>query len=146
MIGALIARKAVAGAFDALNRHNLQQFMSGWSDDGVFIYPGDIPESGTFRGKTAIEGWFRRFLEQFTSIRFEIHDLCVRNIFDTAGTNVLAVHWTIHLTNREGRVGENAGVTVVSIAGGKVSQAKDYIFDLGENFRRNWSAPTGAGA
>lgn len=146
MIGALVARKAVAGAFDALNRHDLQQFMSGWRDDGVFIYPGTIRESGTFRGKTEVEGWFRRFLEQFPSIRFDIHDLCVRNLFDFAGTNVLAVHWTIHLTNREGRTGENTGVTVVSIARGKVFLAKDYIFDLGENFRRNWSAPMGAGA
>ena len=141
MIGALIARKALAKAFDALNRHDLPQFMSAWRDDGVFIYPGAIRESGTFRGKAEVAGWFRGFFEQFPSIRFEIHDLCVRNMFDLAGTNVLTVHWTIHLTNREGRVGENTGVTVVNIAGGKVFLVKDYIFDLGENFRLNWSAP-----
>lgn len=146
MIGALIARKALAGAFDALNRHDLQQFMSAWRDDGVFIYPGDIPESGTFRGRSEVEAWFHHFFEQFPSIRFDIHDLCTRNIFDLAGTNVLAVHWTIHLTNREGRVGENTGVTVVNIARGKVFLVKDYIFDLGDNFRLNWSAPAGMAA
>ena len=52
-----------------------------------------------------------------------------------------AVHWNIQLTNREGRVGQNSGVTVVSIERGKVFLVKDYIFDLGEDFRRNWSAP-----
>jgi len=141
MIGALIARKALAGAFDALNRHDLPQFMKAWRDDGVFIYPGDIPESGTFEGKDAVEGWFRRFLEQFPKIEFDVHDICLRNIFDFAGNNVAAVHWDIHLTNREGRVGHNSGVTVISIKGGKVHHVKDYIFDLGDNFRRNWSAP-----
>ena len=53
---------------------------------------------------------------------------------------MVVVHWNIQLTNREGRVGQNSGVTVVSIARGKVFFVKDFIFDLGDNFRRNWSA------
>ncbi len=140
MIGALIARRALAGAFDALNRHDLPRFMSAWREDGTFVYPGEIPESGTFQGRSAVEGWFRRFFEQFPGIRFDIQDVCVRNIFDVSGTNVVAVHWTIQLTNREGRIGQNSGVTVVSLAGGKVFLVKDFIFDLGDNFRRNWGA------
>jgi len=141
MIGALVAKKALADSFDALNRHDLPRFMAAWRDDGVFVYPGEIPESGTFQGKSAVEGWFRRFFEQFPTIQFDVRDICVRNIFDVAGNNVVAVHWNIQLTNREGRVGQNSGVTVVSIARGKVLLVKDFIFDLGGNFRRNWSAP-----
>ena len=140
MIGALLARKAIAGAFDALNRHDLAFFMSSWRDDGAFIYPGEIPASGTFTGRPAVEGWFRRFFEQFPGIRFELRDIAVRNLFDVTGTNVVAAHWDVELTNREGRVGGNAGVTVIDIERGKVVRAKDYIFDLGDNFRRNWSA------
>lgn len=140
MIGALVAKKALADTFDALNRHDLPKFMSAWRDDGVFIYPGDIPESGTFQGKNAVENWFQRFFEQFPGIRFDVQDICVRNIFDLSGTNVVAVHWNIELTNREGRSGQNSGVTVVSIRRGKVFLVKDFMFDLGENFRRNWSA------
>ncbi len=136
-----MAKKALAEAFGNLNRHDLGKFMAAWRDDGAFIYPGEIPESGTFQGKAAVEGWFRRFFEQFPKIRFEILDICVQNIFDLTGTNTAAVHWNIHLTNREGREGRNAGVTVVTIQGGKVVRAKDYIFDLGDNFRKNWSAP-----
>jgi ketosteroid isomerase-like protein len=140
MIGALIARNAVAGGFEALNKRDLGKFMSAWHDDGVFIYPGEIHASGTFKGKSAVEGWFRMFFEQFPRIQFDIQDLCVRSIFALGGTNVVAVHWNIQLTNREGRVGQNSGVTVISIRGGKVVQAKDYIFDLGSNFKQNWSA------
>jgi ketosteroid isomerase-like protein len=140
MIGAILAKKAVTGAFDALNRRDLPAFMLSWRDDGTFVYPGEISESGTFQGKSAVEGWFRHFLEQFPGIRFDLQAVCVRNLFDLLGTNVVAVHWKIYLTNREGRVGENSGVTVVNIDRGKVFLVKDFIFDLGENFRRNWSA------
>ena len=140
MIGALVAKKALADSFNALNRHDLPKFMAAWRDDGVFIYPGEIPESGTFQGKSAVEGWFRRFFDQFPTIQFDVQDICVRNIFDLAGNNVVVVHWNIQLTNRDGRVGQNSGVTVVSIKRGKVFLVKDFIFDLGDNFRRNWSA------
>jgi ketosteroid isomerase-like protein len=143
MIGALVAKKALASAFEALNRHDLSKFMSAWRDDGVFIYPGEIPESGTFRGKSAVEGWFRNFLDQFPSIRFDVKDICVRNIFDLTGTNTVAVHWNLQLTNRHGRAGQNSGVTVVHIKGGKAFLVKDFIFDLGENFKLNWR-PAGA--
>ncbi|HAB52376.1 MAG: hypothetical protein A2315_12655 [Ignavibacteria bacterium RIFOXYB2_FULL_35_12] len=140
MIGALIARKAIADSFQAMNRHDLPTFMSAWRDDGVFIYPGEIWASGTFEGKAAVEGWFRKFFNQFPKIHFDIQNICVKNIFAMSGTNVVAVHWNINLTNREGRVGQNSGVTVISIKGGKVSHIKDFIFDLGTNFKLNWSA------
>lgn len=140
MIGALLAKKALADAFQALNRRDLSKFMSAWRDDGAFVYPGQIPESGTFQGKSAVEGWFRNFFDKFPKIQFDVQDICVRNIFDFFGTNVVAVHWNIQLTNREGRVGRNSGVTVVNIERGRVFLVKDFIFDLGEEFRRNWSA------
>jgi len=140
MIGALVAKKAIADAFNALNRHDLAKFMSAWRDDGVFIYPGEIPASGTFEGRSAVEGWFRNFFDQFPRIRFDVQDICVRNIFAFTGTNVVAVHWDLQLTNRDGRAGQNGGVTVIGIKGGKVVHVKDFIFDLGENFKLNWSA------
>lgn len=138
MIGALAARRAVAGGFRALNQHDLAKFMSAWREDGIFVYPGEIHASGTFRGKRAVEEWFRTFFNQFPTIQFAIQDMCVRNIFALGGTNVVAVHWDVQLTNREGRVGENSGVSVITIKGGKVIQVKDCIFDLGNNFRHNW--------
>ena len=141
MIGTLIARRAIARAFKALDDHDLSTFMSAWREDGTFIYPGQIPESGTYQGKIAVEGWFRRFFEQFPRIHFNIRDLCVRNLFDMLGNNVISVHWQIELSNKEGRNGENHGVTVITIERGKVVLAKDYIFDLGQNFKLNWSSP-----
>lgn len=140
MIGALVAKRALAGAFDSLNRHDLARFMAAWRTGGEFVYPGDIPESGTFRGIAAVESWFRRFFEQFPTIEFTVRHVCVQNIFDLVGTNVAAVQWDVRLINRDGREGHNAGVTMITLDGGKVVAARDFIFDLGDNFRRNWSA------
>ena len=140
MIGAIVARNAIASAFEALNRHDLSKFMSAWHENGVFIYPGDIYCSGTFNGKGSVENWFRVFFEQFPRIQFDIKDICVKNIFALGGTNVVSVHWDIKLTNRAGREGRNSGVTVISIKGGKVVLVEDFIFDLGENFKLNWGA------
>ena len=140
MIGAIIAKKSIAACFEAMNRQDLDEFMSHWREDSVFIYPGEIPESGTYEGKDAIQGWFRNLFDKHQKIHFDLQDICVKNIFDLTGTNVVAVHWNIQLTNRDGREGQNSGVTVISIKGGKVLRVKDFIFDLGENFKLNWSA------
>lgn len=145
MIGAYLAKRALADAFGALNRHDLPTFMAAWQKEGTFVYPGEIPESGVFEGKAAVESWFRRFFEQFPKIEFDLQNVCVRNLADLVGNNVAAVHWKIRLTNREGREGENRGVTVVTIRHGKVTRAEDFIFDLGDNFHRNWSAPGARG-
>lgn len=142
MIGAIIARRAIRDAFSALDQHDLSKFMSAWKDDGVFIYPGGISASGSFEGKSAVEWWFRNFFDQFPKIHFDIQDICVRNIFALSGTNVVCVHWNLELANRDGREGLISGVTVINIVGGKVSGVKDFIFDLGENFRLIWHAAT----
>jgi ketosteroid isomerase-like protein len=52
----------------------------------------------------------------------------------------MTAHWNIYLTNRSGRVGKNSGVSVITLKGGKVVQVKDFVFDLGDNFRLNWGA------
>jgi ketosteroid isomerase-like protein len=114
--------------------------MSAWREDGVFFDPGDIPESGTFRGESAAEEWFRRYFEQYPGIHFDVQSICVANIFDLFGKSETAVHWNLHLTNQEGREGENSGVTVVSIKAGKAVRVREFTFDRGEDLRRNWSA------
>jgi ketosteroid isomerase-like protein len=140
MTGARAVKKKITDLYDAINSHELARFMSAWGDDGVFIYPGEIPSSGTFQGKGAVEEWFRKFFEQFTKIQFDIQDVCVRSVLGLGGSNIVAVHWNLHLTNREGRVGQNNGVTVFKIKDASVVQMKDFIFDLGRNFRLHWNA------
>ena len=139
MIGAFIAKKKISSAFDALNRRDFPTFSSAWRDDCVFIYPGDIPVSGRIEGKAAIEKWFQNFLDQYPKLKFTIKNICVENIFDFVGTNVVTAHWDIDLTNRDGKEVQNSGITIITIKFGKALFVKDFIFDTGEKFRTAWS-------
>jgi len=138
MIGALIAKKKTASAFDALNRRDMSAFLSAWRDDCVFIYPGDISVSGETKGKPAIEKWFRNFMDQFPKIKFTVKSVCVKRIFDFTGTNVVAAQWDIELTNRDGKEIENSGVTIINTRMGKAFLVKDYLFNTGKKFREAW--------
>jgi ketosteroid isomerase-like protein len=138
MIGSFIAKRKVASAFGALNGRDISAFLSAWKDDCVFIYPGDISVSGETKGKTAIEDWFRRFMDQFPKITFTVKHVCVENVFDFVGTNVVAAHWDIELTNRDGKEIENSGVTIIKTKMGKAFFVKDYLFNTGQKFKEAW--------
>jgi len=140
MIGTIIARKAVRNAFQALSNHDLESFMAAWSNDGVLTYPGEMWGSGIFTGKPAVSEWCRKFFEQYPKIFFDVQQIAAEKIFAFTGTNVFMVHWNIYLTNKTGREGQNSGVSVITLQGGKVIKVKDFVFDLGENFRLNWGA------
>jgi ketosteroid isomerase-like protein len=129
MIGAIIVKSKVTSAFASLNRRDLPAFLSDWGEDATFIYPGNISVSGKMEGKKAIEGWFRKYLEQFPTLNFTLKNVCVQNIFAFGGTNVVAVEWDINLTNREGRDFQNSGVTIINVRKGRVILVRDYIFD-----------------
>jgi ketosteroid isomerase-like protein len=138
MIGAFIAKKKVSSAFDAINRRDISAFLSAWRDDCTFIYPGNMPVSGKMEGKKSFEKWFQNFMEQFPKIKFTIKNICVDNIFDFVGTNVVAAHWDLDLTNRDGNVVHNSGVTIINIKFGKALLVTDFIFDMGDKFKTAW--------
>lgn len=138
MIGAFIAKMKVRSAFEALNQRNFPAFSAAWSDDCVFIYPGDIEVSGKFEGKVAIEKWFKNFLEQFPKIKFTVKNICVDNVLDLVGTNVVAAHWDLDLTNRGGKEFQNSGVTVIEIKFGKALYVIDFLFNTGVTWRAGW--------
>jgi len=137
MIGAIIAKSKVRSAFACLNRHDLIGFLSGWAEDATFIYPGNISVSGKIEGKKAIQAWFKKYLDQFPTLRFTLRSVSVQNIFAFGGTNVVAVEWDIKLTNREGKDFQNSGVTVINVNKGKVVLVRDYIFDT-EGLKKAW--------
>ncbi len=140
MIGALIAKKETGKAFRCMNNHDLPGLMSYFRDDCTFIYPGEIWASGTFTGKEAVKDWFTKFFEQYPKIRFDIKQISAYKSFALTGTNVITVHWELYLTNKAGREGQNWGVNVITLVKGKIVHEKTFVFDLGENYKLNWSA------
>ncbi|MGZ4913214.1 MAG: nuclear transport factor 2 family protein [Halobacteriota archaeon] len=140
MIGAFLVKKGIADAYKALNQHDMSRWLSHLSDDVTLMYPGEVPQSGTYKGKSAVEGFMRNFFDQFPRIQFDIQNICVQNIFDFTGTNVAVAHWNLQMTNRDGVEGTNSGVIVLDLKGGKAFRIKEFIFDIGENFKHDWGA------
>jgi ketosteroid isomerase-like protein len=137
MIGALIAKKIGPKGFEALNQGNLAEFMESWADDSIFIYPGNVKVSGTFKGKKEIEKWFKHMIEQYPERAFSIQNVYVRNICAFGATNSLAVEWQIELKNREGKEYKNFGVTVIDIKKGKAVSVRDY-FRFMDYLKEGW--------
>ncbi len=138
MIGTLIAKKKVSSAYDALNRRDIPAFIADWTDDCAFIFPGNLPISGTMKGRTAVEAWFQNFMKQFPKARFTVQDICAKKSFDLVGTNVVTAHWVLDLTNRDGRDFQNSGVTVINLRFGKAFLVKDYLFDPADMLKAAW--------
>ena len=138
MIGAIIAKQKISSGYDALNNRDLETFLAAWRDDCTFIYPGELPISGTIVGKPAIEKWFKNFFDQFPKIKYTLKNVCVGNVFDFMGTNTVAVHWDSEYTNKDGNEFQNSGVSIIKIKFGKAESVKDYYFDTGEKFKAAW--------
>ena len=138
MIGALIAKSKVNSSYDLLNSRDIKSFLANWHDESTWVYPGSISASGEFKGKKAIEEWFQKYLGQFTSVKIIPKSVCVKNIFDFLGTNVVAVNWNEELTNKDGNQFQFTGVTVINLKFGKATHAQDYIFNTGEELRKAW--------
>ena len=138
MIGALIAKSKVASSYDLLNRRDITSFLANWHDESTFIYPGSVSASGEFKGKKAIEEWFRGLFDQFPTFKITPKSVCVKNVLDFVGTNVVTVEWVEENINKGGNKVEVSGVTVITLKFGKATQAKDYIFATDEELRKAW--------
>jgi ketosteroid isomerase-like protein len=138
VIGALIARAKVRGAYAALNRRDLDGFLAAWAEEAVFAFPGEISASGVFRGKPEIRRWFSVFLDTFPGLTFTLRRVALARPYALGADNEVAVHWDIDLVHTSGRSNRNHGVTMVTIRRARVVHACDYIFDTGRSFREVW--------
>ena len=137
MLGALIAKHKVRSAFSYFNDRNMEKFLSLWDENAIFIYPGHVSVSGTNEGKSTVSAWFNNLMDAGPSVHFSIKNICVDNIFDFIGTNVITVEWDNSVTNRKGINILVSGVTVIRIKKGRIIKVRDYIFDP-EKLRIAW--------
>jgi len=138
MIGTLIAKSKVTSSYELLNRRDITRFLANWHDESAFVYPGSISASGEFKGKKAIEEWFRKLLDQFPTFKITPKNVCVKNVVDFVGTNVVTVEWGEENINKGGNKVQISGVTVITLKFGKATHAQDYIFNTDEELRKAW--------
>lgn len=139
MIGAFLAKKAARDAFAAMNRHDIETFMSAWADDPVFEFPKGSVIGGRFRGREEVRGWFERWWDRFPVTEFTIRSISVDDILAMGGTNTIHVEWDLSETDRQGRSFQISGITALKARGGRVSEGRDYIFNP-EVIAEAWAA------
>lgn len=142
MIGAIVAKRKMANAYKALNRRDIESFLKDWSDDAVFVYPGQIAPSGEHVGRAAIRAWFENLLAQYPGLRFTVTAVSVSRLFDMTGKNTIIAEWEIEATNHDGYTVHNTGTSSVVLKRAKAVHVTDYIFDTGEVWLRGWGAFT----
>jgi len=138
MIGAIMAKRKARDAFERLNRRDIEGFLADWADDAQLLHPGDTPGiGGEMEGKEAIREWFQKFMDHFPGIAFSLTGVCVQNLFALGGTNVVIAEWDIVLNGHQGQEWRNKGVTVMNLKKGRVTVARNYIFDI-ETHGKAW--------
>jgi len=139
MIGALIAKSKVTSSYDLLNNRDINSFIASWSDDATFIFPGGTSAGGEFKGKEAIKEWFQKLLDQFPTFKNTPKNVCVKNVLDLVGTNVVTAEWDEDIITTDGTKVQLSGVTVITLKFGKATHVRDYIFNSDEELRQAWS-------
>ena len=133
MLGALIAKSKVRTGFDSMARGDLETFLTVFSEDAVVIYP----TKGTMKGKEAIRGFYRHFIQTFPKVDPVVLNVGVENIFDLVGTNVISTHFEISTTNRKGITFKQEGMQLIKIKRGKLTLLHYFFFDT-ENLQHAW--------
>ena len=139
MIGAIMTKRAVRSAFDALNKGDVEKMLNHWKEDCSFFYPGKVKAGGLYKGKSQFKKWLEAFFEQFPQRKYTIKNIGVDNIFDMIGNNTVFVYFDLKLTNRNGMNATNSGISVITIKGAKA--VKEEIFlevTDGEEYKRSW--------
>lgn len=140
MIGALVAKLTAKSAYNSLSGRDISSFLSGWADDAIFIFPGEVPISGKHQGKKNIEKVFQTFLAQFPHFKFSVKNILVKNLFDLIGNNVVAVEWDIAGENKDGAQFSNSGVSIIEIRGMKARHVQDYFYSY-DKLQKAWGEP-----
>ena len=128
MIGALVAKYQVKQAFKHMGEKNLDKFLQGWHEQATFMYPGELSVSGTYQGLDQIRPWFDYMFQHFKEIEFRVKHICVDNLFDLSGNNLVIASWDVHLLNVQGKRVENTGTNIIRIENRKVVEVQDFFF------------------
>ena len=122
MLKALIRRR-IRRSVEALRAGDPGPLLAGFADDAVLVFPGQNSWAGEYRGKTAIEGFLRRFLA--AGLVGEVHDIVVNG---PPWRTTISVLFIDRATDPAGEVVyENRVMFLVRAAWGKVVYQEDFL-------------------
>jgi ketosteroid isomerase-like protein len=123
MIYRRVVRSILTGAFEGLNRGDIQAVTGKFAPAAEHYFIGNHALSGTRRTSESIERWYARLLALFPDIRFQIHQIEVEG---PPWRTLATVYWTETNTGTDGVRTQNEGVNVMEIRWGKVHRLRIY--------------------
>ena len=130
MLGAVLAKRLVPGAFAAIERRDIEALLAGIADDAVWEYPGHSALSGRFEGKEAIRKQWERWFEGVGHVAFTLDHVAVESIFALGPSNTVMVEWRAEVEDAHGTQYDAAGVTVIEVHKGKTTRITEYFYDV----------------
>ncbi len=137
MLGAVLAQRAAAQGFQAINRRDLETVLGAFADDAVLIVPSRTVMGGRFEGKPAIEAWYDRWLHRMNKVRFIVNNVGVCDLGAVGRSNTVMVEWELDEVDTQGQEFHFTGVSVFDIVGGEITRQHEYIFEQ-DQMRQAW--------
>lgn len=109
--------------FDALASGDQETVWDSWAEDGTCWYGGDLPISGTWRGRDRVINGFLATAFAHLDPDREI-GIKVTNIF-ADGEQVL-VEWDSWATGKTGRPYDQKNIGVFIVRNGKIMEMREY--------------------
>jgi ketosteroid isomerase-like protein len=109
--------------FDALAAGDQETVWESWAEDGTCWYGGDLPISGTWRGRDRVINGFLATAFAHLDPDREI-GIKVTNIF-ADGEQVL-VEWDSWATGKTGRPYDQKNIGVFIVRNGKITEMREY--------------------
>ncbi|WP_027343207.1 nuclear transport factor 2 family protein [Hamadaea tsunoensis] len=121
-MSALTARETVIRYVEAVANGDLATIEASFTDDATWTYPGDLPLSGTWVGRTAI---LDDFLGGIGSGFFRTAPAIVLTNVIAEGDTVVA-EWTAKATTATGLEYDNQCLGVFTVRDGQIATVKEY--------------------
>jgi ketosteroid isomerase-like protein len=120
---------AVPRLFASLRAKDLQAVCRDLSDNAIFEFPGRSRLSGTYRGRDAIEGFFRQVFERYETFDIRPKRIALTHPYTFGATNAALVEWVLDAVTHDRLVPHFEGVVVLQLRRGKLIYGRDYFFD-----------------
>jgi len=105
--------------FESLNNRDLEEFMSFFTDEASFIFPGTNTLGGFYLGKKKI----KRFLDKLFVIIPDMHFKIINTI---ASERLIAAEWMSTGITRKGLPYESRGVSIIEMHNGTIKEMRQY--------------------
>jgi ketosteroid isomerase-like protein len=124
-MGAAENRKVVLGFIEALTKGYLDAIDNAIADDATWWIPGNLPASGTHRGRKGIND-----LAAQAATVFDPKTLTIAVQNTIAEGDYVAVEWITRCTTAKGTPYENYYNVVFEVKDGKIHAVREYLDTL----------------